>query len=371
MLLKVIQSDGKILETKSVWLDDKDYSQVHFIDQRYIPFRVDVKTSLNVRMTSEFIKQMVVRGAPAIGGAAAYGVVQSVVEHQAILNTQEKRQKIRRDLDLLLASRPTAVDLQNVIQTLNKKLDSFSSFANIDLVSLIREEAETIVATIIQECTLLAETGFPLIKDGMNILHHCNTGPLATIDGGSALGIIIGAHKKGKKIHCYVDETRPRLQGGRLTTWELTQEGVPHTLIVDTVSATLMSKGKIDLILVGADRIARNGDFANKIGTYNLAVLANYHKVPMYTVAPWSTFDKSIETGLQIPIEERSTQEVTHAFSEDLQMRQISYKSPVFNPAFDVTPHELLTGIIAPGQIIEPPFKENIAKALEHVKTRR
>ena len=132
-----------------------------------------------------------------------------------------------------------------------------------------------------------------------------------------------------------------------------------------------MSKGIIDLILVGADRIARNGDFANKVGTYNLAVLANYHKIPMYTVAPWSTFDNTIEAGSQIPIEERSAQEVTHAFSEDLQMRQISNKSPVFNPAFDVTPHELLTGIIAPGQIIKPPYKENIAKAVKHVKTRR
>ena len=246
--MKLKQSDGKTIETRSVWLDDKDYSKVHFIDQRYIPFQINIKTSLNARMTAEFIKEMVIRGAPAIGGAAAYGVVQSVVERQNIKDTEERKQQILADVEILLASRPTAVDLQNVIHLLSKKLQSFKTIADKDLVEQIRQEAETIVTTIIQECTLLAETGYPLIKDGMNILHHCNTGPLATIDGGSALGVIIEAHKKGRKIHCYVDETRPRLQGGRLTTWELTQEGVPHTLIVDTASATLMIKGIINLI---------------------------------------------------------------------------------------------------------------------------
>lgn len=363
--MKIKITAGTTLETNSVWLDEEDNTKIHFIDQRYIPFKVEILTSTSPTMTADFIRKMVVRGAPAIGGTAAYGLVQSVAMHK---KDQDKKSKILKDAQLLLESRPTAVDLKNSIDYMLSVIETSIQKDKDTLLMKVKQAAEKIVDSIIQECQQLAETGSQLIHNDMNIVHHCNTGPLATLDIGSALGIIIGAHSKGKKIHVYVDETRPRLQGGRLTTWELAQAGVPHTLIVDTVSATLMKQGKIDLILVGADRIAMNGDFANKIGTYNLAILANYHKVPMYTVAPWTTFDQTKKTGEDIVIEERASQEVTHAFSDDLTMKQISMQSKVYNPAFDVTPNELLTGIVAPGVLIKPPFTENIKQALQNVK---
>ena len=366
--MKISTQQGPITTTRSIWMDKQDNLQVHFIDQRYIPFKVELLTSKGPSTTASFIRDMVIRGAPAIGGAAAYGLVQSASMHKKITDPILKKEKIVRDAETLIKSRPTAVDLQNVVHEMVKYIDTIITTEQENFVKLIKNKAETLVEAIINECKMLAETGNQIVKDKMNILHHCNTGPLATIDGGSALGVIIEAHKQGKKVHVYVDETRPRLQGGRLTTWELQQAGVEHTLIVDTVAATLMKQKKVDLILVGADRIAKNGDFANKIGTYNLAVLANYHKVPMYTVAPWSTFDQTKETGAEIQIEERSSKEVTHAFTEDLSLKQISTESKVFNPAFDVTPAELLTGIIAPGIILQPPFRKTIQEALQHVK---
>lgn len=364
-----VTRQGKTIEvTRSIWLDNEDYRKVYFIDQRYIPFKVEILTSQSPEMTAEFIQKMVIRGAPSIGAAAAYGMVQSAKKHENITDLVIKKEKMRSDAELLLKSRPTAVDLKNVLVEMDKVIEHMEHYSKEQFTGEIKKKADTIVDGIIHECKLLAETGYDLLQDGMNILHHCNTGPLATVDIGSALGVIIQAHKKGKKLHVYVDETRPRLQGGRLTTWELQQANVPHTLIADTVGASLMKQGKIDIILVGADRIVRNGDFANKIGTYNLAVLAQYHKVPMYTVAPWSTFDLSIEAGEGITVEERSTEEVTHALTGDLQMKQISNESNVFNPAFDVTPHELLTGIIAPGIMIKPPFTKTIPEALRNVK---
>ena len=366
--MKIQTSNGKVLASKSVWLDEQDYTKIHFVDQRYIPFKVEILTSTSPEQTADYIKSMVVRGAPAIGGTAAYGMVQSAMLHSDEPDLKQKKELILQDATILVATRPTAVDLKNCIEQMTSIVEQSISKDKETFVHEMKKAADNIVKVILDECTKLAETGFTLLKDNMNIVHHCNTGPLATLDVGSALGVLIQGHNKGKKIHVYVDETRPRLQGGRLTTWELTQAGVPYTLIVDTVPATLMKQGKVDLILVGADRIAMNGDFANKIGTYNLAVLANYHNVPIYTVAPWSTFDQTKETGSDIVIEERTSQEVTHAFSDDLTMHQISAESKVYNPAFDVTPNELLTGIVVPGIIIKPPFKENIHRALQNVK---
>ena len=368
--MKKSKADTTNTITRAIWLDQQDFSKVHFVDQRYIPFKVNILTSNNPTTTAAFIKDMVIRGAPSIGGAAAYGMLQSAVLHNTITDTVLKKTKIQEDALMLVESRPTAVDLKNVIIQMTAYIESIIEIPKEKFIEKVRQKAEEIVTSIIAECQLLADTGYSLLKDNMNIVHHCNTGPLATIDIGSALGVIIQAHKKGKKIHVFVDETRPRLQGGRLTTWELEKESVPHTLIVDTVSATLMKQKKVDLILVGADRIARNGDFANKIGTYNLAVLAKYHKVPMYTVAPWSTFDLTMEKGEDIVIEERPDKEVTHVFTEELVLKQISTQSKVFNPAFDITPNELLTGIIAPGIILKPPFEKTIPEALKHVKKR-
>jgi methylthioribose-1-phosphate isomerase len=340
---------------ESIWLDENDYSRVFFIDQRNIPFQVDILTSISPQETADFIRKMVIRGAPAIGGAGVYGMVQSVVKNSNQKDIQIKLSLIKEDAIYLIKSRPTAVDLKNLVDKMIAKIENEIEKEN--LIELIVLYAKNLITEIINECKELAETGYQLLHDNMNILHHCNTGPLVIIQG----------HKKGKKLHVYVDETRPRLQGGRLTAWELSQEKVPHTLIVDTVSATLMKEGKIDLILVGADRIAKNGDFANKIGTYNLAVLAKYHRVEIYSVAPWSTFAET-KTGDEIVIEERSAEEVTHIFTEKLEMNQINNNSKVYNPSFDITPHELLTGIIAPGVIIKPPFEKNIAEALRNVK---
>ncbi len=368
-ILKIETKNGIVETSRSVWLDKQDYSKVYFVDQRFIPFKTEILTSTSPKMTAEFITEMVIRGAPSIGGAAAYGMVQSVKLSEDIKDIDNRRNKIHEDAKKLLESRPTAVDLRNVINEMIKTIDNLLDKSLTQFTEEIMRKAEIIVSSIIDECTQLATTGYQLVTDGMNILHHCNTGPLATIDVGSALGVIIEATKRGKKLHVYVDETRPRLQGGRLTTWELQQANVPNTLIPDTVSASLMKDGKIDLILVGADRIAKNGDFANKIGTYNLAVLAKYHKVSMYTVAPWSTFDLSMETGKDIVIEERSSKEVTHIFTEDLILKQVaSTQSKVFNPAFDITPNTLITGIIAPGIILRPPYDKTIPEALSNVK---
>ena len=243
--MKIKTSEGKQLETTSVWLDNDDTSKLYFVDQRYIPFKVEILISTNPKMTAEFIQKMVVRGAPAIGGTAAYGIVQSVTIHNSIDDRELKKKRILDDAEEIATSRPTAVDLRNVVHQMVKVVERTIYKEKEIFKSEIIIAAEQIVDTIIQECRLLAETGQTLVHDGMNIIHHCNTGPLATLDVGSALGVIIESHKKGKKIHVYVDETRPRLQGGRLTTWELTQEKVPHTLIVDTVSALLMKEKKI------------------------------------------------------------------------------------------------------------------------------
>ena len=198
----------------------------------------------------------------------------------------------------------------------------------------------------------------------MHILTHCHTGAFATVDVGSALAPIKLAHEQGFNIHVYVDETRPRLQGGKLTAWELHEAGIPYTVIVDSAAASLMKVGKIDLVIVGADRICLNGDFANKIGTYSLAVLSNHHHVPFFTVAPWSTFRLDILNGDSIPIEVRDTEELTHIYSMQGEKIPIAFPTKyIYNPAFDITPHQYVTGIVAPGGILYPPYSDTIVKA--------
>ena len=356
-------SDGKKEDLKAVWLDE-DPHLVHFVDQRKIPGSINILTSKTVEETSQFIKDMVIRGAPSIGIAGAYGMVQSVVEayeQKYSNNKQQFLKKIKNDAKILISSRPTAVDLSNYVNEILLFCQSYKK--EIPDISEVKLVAENFAKRLIEECNKIARTGASLIKNGTRILTHCHTGAFATVDIGTALGVIKEAGKS-KSIHVYVDETRPRLQGGRITTWELFQAGINYTLITDSMAAHLMKENKIDLVLVGADRITSDGCVANKIGTYNLAVLCNYHKIPFYVAAPWSTFHIDLKGCNAIPIEERSISEVLNARSLDgtTEIKLNFPKSPVINPAFDVTPPELITGIIVPGTIIKAPYEQQIRK---------
>lgn len=274
----------------------------------------------------ELIQRLAIRGAPLIGVAAALALGQFAESSASLDAVILAARKLR-------AARPTAVNLMWAMDRMVLKKDP----KKIHLEELAAE-AEAIFAEDVALCEAMAERGAPLIQDGDSVLTHCNTGGLATVGVGTALGVIRRAHEQGKKIHVYVDETRPLLQGARLTTWELEQLKIPYTLICDSMAGFLMSQGKVNKVFVGSDRIARNGDFANKIGTYSLAVLAHHHKVPFYTVAPETTLDLNCPSGKEIPIEQRNPEEVRAG------------KSPancaVWNPSFDVTPRELITGIV-------------------------
>lgn len=355
--MRLKDESGTIKIVQAVWIEN-DLPNVYFIDQRFIPFKVDILTSRTPKITSEFISDMVIRGAPSIGAAAAYGVLQSVFLNNDLPKTQ-KLKNLQLDINILRQSRPTAIDLNNTLNRLSNVIKA----TNAEFTS-VKNEVTMIVNEIITECKSIANHGKSILEDGFNVLHHCHTGALATVDVGTALGVIIQSFKDGVNLHVYVNETRPRLQGGRITAWELAQEEVPHTLISDSVSASLMKAGKIDVVIVGSDRITMNGDFANKIGTYAMAVLAKYHHIPFYIAAPFSTFDRSLESADDIPIETRDSKELTHALNEDLERKQITHSSNVLNPAFDITPNTLLSGIITPKGIIRPPFKENITKIL-------
>jgi len=306
--------DGK--EYRSVWLEGK---QIKFIDQRKLPYTVEIFTATSVEDITFAIQEMVVRGAPAIGAAAAYGMA---------LGQYHPEQSAA----LLRATRPTAHDLfyavDYMLEALHRNENAYDA-------------ASTYVESIVTRCKKIGEYGAQLIKDDMTILTHCNAGALATVDFGTALAPLRIAHRKQKKIFVYVDETRPRLQG-LLTAWELSQEGIPFTLIADNAAGYYLEKKEIDLVIVGADRIAKNGDFANKIGTYEKAVCAKENTIPFYVAAPASTFDSTIRNGSQIVIEERFREEVTRIQGNPIVPDWVSVK----NPAFDITPHRYVTGYI-------------------------
>lgn len=330
---------------------------LYLIDQRKLPIKYEIFQCKTYKEVDFAIQDMVVRGAPAIGATAAYGVVLAAKE---FINEDKDvfYEKLDKAMNILNQSRPTAVNLMWAIQRMrdlveeNKGLDPKKTYEK------ILDEANKIYEEDIKTNKTMAKYGNEVIKEGDTILTHCNAGALATAGYGTALGVIREAHYTGKNIFVYADETRPRLQGGKLTAWELVQEGIPAKLIADNVAATLIRDGKIDLIIVGADRIALNGDTANKIGTFMLSVVAKAYNVPLYIAAPISTIDFDIETGDEIEIEERSPEEVTHMNG----MRIAAEGIDVYNPAFDVTPHENIAGIITEKGIIRPPFKENIMK---------
>ncbi|MBV8491234.1 MAG: S-methyl-5-thioribose-1-phosphate isomerase [Candidatus Eremiobacteraeota bacterium] len=314
------------------WGDDA----VVYLDQRLLPHETRYVRARTVEEIAGAIETLAVRGAPCIGVFGAYGIalLRATIHDEAAL--AQAAQKVR-------SARPTAVNLAWAVDRVLAASDPLA-------------EARAIHNEQIAVDAAIAEHGLNLISKGARILTHCNTGPIATAGGGTAAGVIIAAHRAGKKPRVYVDETRPLLQGSRLNYLELTSAGVDAVLQIDSAAAISMERNRIDLVIVGADRIARNGDTANKIGTYGLAVLAAHHNVPFYVAAPRSTFDFSIESGAQIPIEERAASEVTHvggtSFAPD--------DAAVYNPAFDVTPGHLVTAFVTECGIVKPPYGESI-----------
>ncbi|MBI3871549.1 MAG: S-methyl-5-thioribose-1-phosphate isomerase [candidate division Zixibacteria bacterium] len=304
---------------------------LYLLDQRRLPNRVETVICRNPDQVSEAIRNLTVRGAPAIGVAAAYGMALAASDRSALPDAG----------GVLKSSRPTAVNLAWAVDRMLTKSAELNGAAPADLRAALEREAIAIHNEDAEMCKRIGEFGAPLLANGMSVLTHCNAGALATAGIGTALGVIYTAAAQGKKLHVYAGETRPVLQGARLTMWELMQEGIPATLVTDSTVASLFAAGKIDAVIVGADRIARNGDVANKIGTYNIAVLAAHHGVPFYVAAPRSTFDDKIATGADIPIEERSATEVTEIGGQRLAPQN----AVVYSPAFDVTPSQLITAI--------------------------
>ncbi len=342
------------------WAETDQGPAVRLIDQTRLPGELVLKDCGTVEEVCEAIKVLRVRGAPAIGCAAALGL--ALAAHTAdAATTEELRQTLIAARDQLAATRPTAV---NLFWALDRMMDVADQATDLDVVQFrkkLLDEAQAIVADDLDRCRRIGKNGAELISDGANILTHCNAGALATAGYGTALGVIRAAHEQGKEIHVWVDETRPLLQGARLTAWELHQEGIACTVISDSVGASLMGQGRVDCVVVGADRIAANGDTANKIGTYMLSVLADYHDVPFYVAAPFSTVDFDFPCGGEIPIEQRSPREVSHLAGR-LEVPICPAGVDIYNPAFDVTPHQLITAIITERGIAEPPFSGSLRR---------
>jgi len=330
------------------------------IDQTKLPNTLEYIDCQDVRTMWGAIKRLSVRGAPAIGVAAAFGVLLGIKEFKG-RDTKAFIKHLNKVSKYLATSRPTAVNLFNALDQLKRLVQANKNLPVSALIKLLHEEALSIYEEDRRVCRTMGQHGAKLVKKGMRLLTICNAGALATVDYGTALGVMYAAKEKKTKFSVYVCETRPLLQGARLTTWELMKEKIDVTLITDGMAATLMQQKKIDIIFTGADRVASNGDAANKIGTYSLAVLAKYHKIPMYIVAPRSTFDMKIKSGKQIPIEERGAEEIKNW--QGVQSAPKNVK--VFNPAFDVTPNALLSGIVTEYGVIRRPFVRNIRKAFK------
>jgi len=331
------------------------------IDQRLLPLEFVVLELADPAEVAEAIEDMAIRGAPAIGAAAAFGLALAARQSSA-----GSRQALMADLEraaaLLRATRPTAVNLFWAVDRMLRCARGVGEDGPRAVVEALVAEAQRIADEDVEINRRIGAHGAALVEDGFRILTHCNAGALATVDYGTALAVVRTAHEQGKRIHVWVDETRPRLQGARLTAWELMNEGIPMTLIADNVAGHLLRTGQVDLVVVGSDRTVANGDVANKIGTYKLAVLARENGVPFYAAVPTSTIDLSIEDGDQIPIEERSAEEVTHPGGCQVAPDGV----PVLNLAFDVTPHRYVTGIITENGVAYPPFRQSLRRMVEH-----
>lgn len=331
------------------------------LDQTKLPGECVFLDCSDVPTVWEAIKQLRVRGAPAIGIAAAYGVCVAVRESiTGQWNWGQFYKTAQEAIDYLATSRPTAVNLFWALQRMERKLKSLDGSESEVAAQELLAEARAIHAEDIAMCHAIGRAGAELLTDG-GVLTHCNTGGLATSEYGTALSVLFTAHDQGKKLNVYADETRPLLQGARLTAWELMQHGVPVTLITDSMAAQVMREGKVQAVIIGADRITSRGDAANKIGSYGLAILAKYHRIPFYVAAPSSTFDFKMESGADIPIEQRSAEEITEPFGKRIAPVGV----PTYNPAFDVTPAELITALITEKGVIQPVTKENIAATLQ------
>lgn len=328
---------------------------VRLLDQSKLPAVVEFLDCRDYQVVADAIRTLKVRGAPAIGVTAAMGVALGA---QAVHTTDYSSfaQAVIKICDELAATRPTAVNLFWALERMKQKLASLRDQPVAAIKRLLVDESQAILEEDINLCKRMGRHGAELIQDGQTVLTHCNAGSLATAGYGTALGVIRAAHDQGKKIKVIADETRPVLQGARLTAWELMQDHIPVTLITDNMAGSLMRQGKIQLCVVGADRIAANGDVANKIGTYSVAVLAKAHNIPFYVAAPYSTIDLKTKSGDEIPIEQRNPLEVTSIHgSHPVAPTDVT----VYNPAFDVTPAELITGIITERGVFKP---QEIAK---------
>ncbi len=332
-----------------------DRDKVFIIDQTYLPNKFSYIELNSLDDVVSAIKNLKVRGAPAIGITAAYGFY---VHAKRLMQTRSlTKESLLKAVKRLENCRPTA---KNLSWAVRRMYDSFLSNQNKPapaLLDILKQAAIEIHDEDRLACSKIGAYGNAFIEDGSNVLTHCNAGILATGGIGTALAPVYTAFAEGKKLHVYVDETRPVGQGARLTYWELEQHNIPCTLITDNMAGFFMGRGKIDLICVGADRIVSNGDVANKIGTYSLAVLADYHKIPFYVLAPLSTFDLSLSEGSEIPIENRAQDEITDLWNID---KGLNYKAE--NPAFDVTPHNLISAIITDKGIIHKPCPESVSK---------
>ncbi len=331
------------------------------IDQTRLPVELVHLACHDATQVWQAIKQLSVRGAPAIGIAAAYGVCLGVQQTSA-LQPDELAREVGEVADYLATSRPTAVNLFWALDRMRGRVHALC--AKDAPVSDIRTELLAEAQEIHEEdrrmCHAIGRYGAELIQPGQGVLTHCNAGGLATAEYGTALSVFFTAQDQGKPLTVYVDETRPLLQGARLTAWELTQRGIPATLICDSMAAQVMKEGRVQAVVTGADRIAANGDAANKIGTYSLAVLAAAHEIPFYIAAPSSTFDLSIASGEQIPIEQRDNAEITHGFGRQTAPDEVQ----VYNPAFDVTPARYINALITEKGLIRPVTRESIASVL-------
>ena len=341
-------------------------NELKMIDQRILPARFEVRSYRGHKEVAQAITDMVVRGAPAIGAAAAFGLALAGYE-SASSSTSGLLADLQTAAAVLKSSRPTAVNLawavDRILLSLSQRKRGWGE-GDVDAMrQMVLNEAQKLADEDVEINKRMAKHGAALINDGDTIIHHCNTGALATVDWGTALGVIRSAHEQGKKIHVLVDETRPRLQGARLTAWELEQYGIPYEIISDNMSGYFLKAGKVQKCFVGSDRTAANGDVANKIGTYMLALAAFDNSVPFYPVVPTSTIDLSLAHGDLIPIEERNPEEVLGLEFEGQRVAPQNAKAR--NIAFDVTPHRLVTGIVTENGVVYPPFDVNLKSVVK------
>ena len=345
------------------WNDTEN--AVRLIDQRLLPNTFKVESFNTVLTVAKAIKDMVVRGAPAIGAAGAYGMV---IAAKKTKNNDELLSTLQATKVTLDDARPTAVNLMWATSRMVEFAHEIvqGGFSHLECVSLLEEESKYLADQDVEVNRAMGRYGAALVPENGNILHHCNTGSLATVDRGTAIGVIYEAHDQKKNIHVWVDETRPRLQGARLSAWELMRYGVPIHVIADNAAGLVMLQGKVDIVLYGADRVALNGDVANKIGTYKISVVAHENGIPVYPVVPTSTIDLDCLSGNDIPIEERSKDEVISFGGRNVA----PLDAPVYNPAFDMTPNKYITGIITEEGICYPPFHISLRKAKESAEAR-